>query len=356
MFNMANELVYREIVSRNFSAVRFLQRKVGKITIEMFRDYMDFCRSTADKNIRDLKEIGAVSKSLDLVINGNFATFMGISVSYEEIEISIIGLDGNLIPWSEVNQCDELKDFTGKIEFDYTVDSLVKASTLINQIIENTKKIMKLKAVCFAFDDVDLENNEFCLSNYFSKNENSYNLTNFCRAFVNALTEQSIVVYLESNTVCRLMEEEIPLEKKKGNRVFIDLQRNGCFAAMIVNNKITYGYSLRSLNISKILSHEEKENLERGLVDYTEIYELSAKLTNPFVVVINPESISISGSIVARNSKVVDFILFQKAELMKKCGAREYRLNVTVNSNPSYSKGAAISGMYKYYNWDGTCL
>ena len=356
---MADTLKQRQMISKYFNCIRFIQaqqnRKERK-TVESLREFSEIARSTADKIVNYFKAEGVVNNKL--ILNPTYSVFMGISVLYDGIKISVVGMDGTEISWKETFKSNRtIAELMGKLDVEYSIEGLIKSSILISEIIKRVHQALPLKAICFSFDDVDLSNATFSYTSYFEQNDTKeYNIHDFCKAFLQNISVLDISVNLESNAMSQLIASEFPLVENLNSSVYIDMQENGIFAAILVHNKIYYGYNLQSINLSKLLNEEEKRNLKSGTLNKEQLCSIVKKIVSPYAVTLNPELISISGKIVSTNSREFDFIIFEKEKILEECGARNYRPEFRIIPNSNYSRGAAISAMYHYYNWDGTCI
>lgn len=354
---MIDIIKQRQIISSYFNCIRFIQAKTSKerATVESIRDFVKVSRTTADKIVNELKLIGAINDKLN--INAIYSVFMGISISYDGIQISIVGLNGQEFSWKEIFKSNkEIEMLNGRIDAAYSINGLIKASIQINEIIMETKKILPLRAICFSFDDVDLTNNTFCYPNYLDNSEyQEYNIYDFCKVFIQSITTD-ILIQLECNAMSQLIEKEFPMIENPNTSIYVDIQKIGIFAALLINNKICYGYNSQSIRLCKLLDKQEIISLKEGIMSLEEISNIIKQIINPYAATINPSLISISGPIVSTNSRAFDYIIFEKEKIIEKCGARNYRPEFRIITNSNYSKGAAISAMYHYYNWDGTSI
>ena len=82
----------------------------------------------------------------------------------------------------------------------------------------------------------------------------------------------------------------------------LDIQRNGCYAALILNNEISYGYQLQSLCLSNLLDVEEKNALETRTENEDKLTSIAEKLLKPYALALNPEFIYFTGSVVQDNA------------------------------------------------------
>lgn len=353
---MSSKQEERQFISSYFNVLRFLQEDHWKerMTVEAIRNSAEISRTTADKIVNEFKSIGIINKNL--AINATYAVFMGICVSYDGITISVVGLDGKEISWKEIiKQYGILTEFNGKIEAEYSIRGLTDASNTIKEILYRIKQIFLLMAVCFSFDDVDLKRNTFSYSSYTIDKNEEYNIQDFCKLYMGDVL-QDIEVRLEANAMSQLIAKEFPLKAKNNSSIYIDIQKDGIFAALILQNKISYGYNLQSLRLSKALNDQERNDFEDDSIKGERLIAIGEKLIRPFLISLNPELVSVSGPIVQENETAFNYIIFQKARIIEESGARNYYPNIKIDMESRYSKGAAISAMYHYYQWDGTCI
>ena len=354
MFFMANIFDKRHIVSKNFNFLRILQSEtLNKKSVEEIRAVLNLARSSADRSKQDLVVANVITEKLD--INPNFATFIGISISYSEIEISAVGMDGKVIPWEEILSRTKYnhEGFDGKIKFNYSSLELINISTFINELIRTMQSIFSVRAICFAFDCVDIKNGTFSLAEYFKENC-TYSFDDFCAVCFGEISKD-IVLFLERNAMCQLVSGEFPMLKRDYNSLFLDLEQNGCFVAILFYNTIYCGYNMQTLNLSGVLSDTEKEALASGDVSDAELLTICTKILKALIIPLTPERIYICGKIVHQNAKLSSLLSFQKAEFLDLCSAKNYNPSIKLVPN-SMSRGAAIMAMYRYYGWDYTCL
>ena len=340
----------RRLISQNISYLRFIQATGKAKNVEAIREAMGVSRTTADKIVKDLKVTQILNK--DLSINAKYAAFMGVSMKYDGISISVVGSDGRKIQWNDIlKQNEELEGFTGKIEAEYSINGLVNSSELLNKIILYVKNNFPIKAVCFSFDDVDKMNKKIAFSTY-SDTRGEMSFMQYCHACIK--TEGIDEIFLENNSMSQLIVNEFSKVGQRRERVvYLDIQRNGCYAALILNNKISYGYQLQSLCLSNLLDVEEKNSIEARTETEDNLTSIAEKLLKPYVLALNPEFIYFTGSVVQDNAKTFDNLCFKATKIKKECGARNYCLDLVPIFEAECSTGAAILAMYRYYQWNG---
>ena len=351
---MSNNLNERKLVSKNFNFLRVLQdEKLDKRRVENVKRALNVSRVVADRMKQDLVEANVITEKL--AINANFATFIGISILYGEIEISVVGMDGKVIPWLEIlsqTKCN-YEEFNGKVKFNYSSLGLIDIFDFINELIRAVQSIFSVKAICFSFDNVDLKNGTFSLTEYF-KEESVYSFYDFCTACLSGIEEDTLLV-LESNAMCQLLSEEFPMLKREYNSLYFNIEQNGCFAAVLSYNTLHSGYNMQTLNLSGILDDKEKKALASNDVADSELLAICIKILKALIIPVTPEWIYISGKTIYQNAKLSKLLSFQKAEFVSLCTAKNYNPNIKLLSS-SMSKGTAIMAMYRYYGWDYSCI
>lgn len=354
MFFMSKNLDERSIVSRNFNFLRVLQQEtLDKRIVEEVKRVLNTSRTTADRSKQELIEANVITEKL--AINSMFATFIGISISYSEIEVSIVGMDGKVIPWTEIlsqTECN-YKDFNGKFKFNYSSSELIDISSSINELIRAIKSIYSVKAICFAFDSVDLKNGTFSLAEYYKENC-VYSFFDFCTVCFGE-AQKDTVLFFENNAMCQLASKEFPMLKRDYNSLYFNLKQNGCFAAILSHNNLHCGYNMQTLNLAGVLSNMEKKALASKDVTDGELFAICAKILKAFIIPLTPEWIYINGIKVHQNARLSSMLSFKKAEIFDSCMAKNYNPKIKLIPN-SMSRGAAIIAMYRYYGWDYTCL
>lgn len=351
---MSKVLNERDFISKNFDFLRILQAEtLNKRNVEEVKRSLNVSRTTTDRMKQDLIDANVITKRL--TINQNYATFMGISISYNKIEISVVGMDGKTIPWNDILSQIQFnhKDFEGKINFNYSSSELINISVFINELILAVQSKFSVSAICIAFDCVDLKNGTFSLTEYF-KESCAYSFEDFCAVCFGEIRKDT-VLFLECNAMCQLISEEFPMLKREYNSLYFNIEPNGCFAAVLSYNTLHCGYNMQTLNLSGILDTKEKKALESNDVADSELLAICIKILKALIIPLTPEWIYISGKTIYQNSRLSSLLSFQKAEVFGLCMAKNYNPNIKLLPI-STSKGAAIMAMYRYYGWDYSCI
>lgn len=357
MFFMTNSPSNRELVSKHFGFLRIIQQETTtKMNVERVKEALNVSRTTAYRDKQELVQANVISEKL--AINPNFATFLGISISYSEIEISVVGLDGKVIPWESIlsQTKKNFENFNGRIKFSYSSFELVTLFTRIKEIIYELQLFFSLKAICIAFDEADLKKETFSLKDYFTEyGATAYSFNDFCTICFNEILGE-IPFFLERNAVCQLVAKEFPMLKREHNSLYISIEQNGCFAAMIFCNVVHCGYNMQTLNLSELLDEKEKKSLLSNDVSDNDLLLICMKIFKSVVIPLTPEQIYINGKAIPQDNKFLNLLSFQRSVIFGKlCMARDYSPSIKLITN-SESKGAAIMAMYRYYGWDYTCI
>ena len=351
---MPKVLSEREFISKNFNFLRVLQAEtLNKRNAEEIKRLLNISRTTIDRMKQDLIDANVITERL--TINQNYATFMGISISYSKIEISVVGMDGKTIPWNDILSQIQFnhKDFNGNISFNYSISELINIFAFINELILAVQSKFSLKAICIAFDYVDLKNETFSLTEYF-KDSCAYSFDDFCAVCFGEI-QKGTVLFLDCNAMCKLVSEEFPMLKRNYNSLCFNIKQNGCFGAVLSHNTLHCGYNMQTLNLSGILNTKEKKDLESNYVSDSGLLEICIKILKALIIPVTPELIYISGKTISQNSKFSSLLSFQIAEVFSLCLAKDYNPNIKLFPI-SASKGAAIIAMYRYYGWDYSCI
>lgn len=352
---MSNDFNTREVISKNFNFLRILQQdKLDKRMVEEVKRELNISRGTADKAKQDLVNANIITENLD--INPNVATFIGVSISYSEIEVSVVGINGKVIPLEDIllQTKGKFEDFNGKVKFDNSISELINIFAFINELIREIQSIYSIKAVCFTFDEADIKNGSFSLAGYYAKYR-WYSFFDLCKTCFGEL-QKDIILFLERNAMCQLVSEEFPMVKNRDyNSLSINIEQNGCFAALQSYNLLYCGHKKQSLNLSGLLDENEKKSLASNDFTNIDLMKLCVKILQSLIIPSTPENIYISGMSICQNTDWFNFLLFKKPDIFSFCMTRDYNPNIQLISN-SISKGAAIMAMYLYYGWDYTCI
>lgn len=351
---MLNNINERKLEKKEFDFLRVLQdEKINKRSVEEVRRALNVSRTLADMIKQDLVDANVITKKL--AINRDFATFMGISVSYSEIEISVVGMDGKTIPWNDILSKIQPNHeaFNGKIKFNHSSSELINISTFINELIQAVQSKFSLKAICFSFDSVEPKDGTFSLIEYF-KEGCEYSFYDFCAVYFGEI-QKDTALFLERNAMCQLVSEEFPMLKREYNSLHLSIEQNGCFASVLFHNTLHCGYNMQTLNLSGVLDDKEKRALASNNVADSELLAICIKILKALIIPLTPECIYISGKAICQNTKLSSMLSFQKAEIVSLCMAKNYSPNIKLLSS-SVSRGTAIMAMYRYYGWDYSCI
>lgn len=271
------------------------KQKIDKRIVEVVRRTLNTSRAAADKAKKDLIEANVVLD--DLTINPYFATFIGISILYSKIEISVIGMDGIEVPWIDILSKISYspKEFNGKFEFNYTTSELICISTHINQLIKEIQSILSVKAICIAFDDADIKDTSFSLIKYDIKNC-SYSFWDFCEICFKEIKE-NIPIFLERNAMCQLVLIEFPMLRREYNNLYVNIEQNGCFAAVLSYGTLHCGYNMQTLNLSGLLTKTEKEALASNDINNIILLSICTRILKSLVILLAPKYIYINGKL-----------------------------------------------------------
>lgn len=347
MLFMSDIINERDFISKRFDFLRVLQSEhLSKRNIEEVKRVLNASRSTADRIKQDLIDANVITSKL--VINQKLATFIGISISYGEIELCVVGLDCKVIPWGNILPKTNFshKEFNGKINFDYSSSGLINISTFINELIMAVQSILPVKAICFSFDNADLKNRTFSLVEY-PKEDCAYSFDAFCLCYFGEM-QKDTALFLERNTICGLVSNEFSMLRRSYNSLYFNIEPNGCFASVISFNTVHSGYNMQTLNLSGILDKNEKKALVKNDIADSELLSICIKILKALIVPLTPDLIYISGKTIHQNSKLLSLLSFQKAEIISLCMANNYNPEIKLLPN-SLSKGTAIMAMYQYY-------
>lgn len=283
----------------------------------------------------------------DYTIKPSSAYFMGISMSQDKFNISIVGLDGKCLDLKQISN--ELKNstkFLDNFEFEYSLQGLIELSKHITNFIYDLKSVYPIKAVCLSFDDADLGSKAFSTSNHFTNEViNSYPFEKICNLYFRDLIND-IEFFLDCNSACYVLSKKFPCLKKEGNQVYLYLAKTGCFITPVIDGKIHYGYNLQTLNVTTLLSEKEKRATS------IELLSILQKIITPFIISLAPDYLSIGTNLFSSCPEQFEHFFNQMPALygclFKGYIYPDYQLDIF----PDISIGTAISAMYQYYGWN----
>lgn len=355
---MANKLSTREFISTYLGILRTLQFSTSLARndggIKEICKRVNLSWPTTSNVIKEMISRKIIDE--DFKINSSLEFFMGISVYQNTIEISVVGLDGKPLLWKSlsphINNCS--KNFDGKLDFDYSMSSLIDSSAFLRQLICDLKCCFPIKAICFSFDDINLKNKTFSFSNYFTGHTTSmYSFNDFCFLCLKDISDD-IELYLDCNNVCQIISKEFPCCKKDNDGVYINISQTGCYSTTIIDNKIR---NSNVLEISNLISQSEKQLLLTNNVSGTEFLSICKKLIYPFSFSLLPGYFCIDHYSLSKTSDIFTNFILQKFDVFNEFGFQKHNVpDFQFDTIPSLSKGAALSAMYQYHSWDYTCI
>ena len=326
------------ITPEEFDYLRILHQDGENVSIEHVRDRMAISRSSADKYRNCLAENGLLN-SKGNGIQSDYSCYLGISVKSNCINYTVVGLNGQVVPWLDEN---------GTIKFiNNSIEGFVETCEEIKVYIDEKFKSKNLQGICFSFDDVDKEKDIFYLSNI----EGHFKFADFIRLIFSEY--KHIHFSLISNVMSLLYAQEFPFKKSKNDRVCIMQTQSGVYAAEISNNKVKYGFNKQTHNISDLLDGKQLERLATNKITGQEEIEIYESIVKYFMIISNAERISILKSKEIKEKEYDKFVFYLNNN--KSC-IRNYLPDITLVPESRISYDAAISAMYYSFGWNETMI
>ncbi|MBQ3414048.1 MAG: hypothetical protein IJH39_01595 [Clostridia bacterium] len=160
----------RQLITKNLKVLRtlqILQTEDRKISINEVAVRANMPWLSLNNVLKAFIGHNIIDK--DYKINPSSAYFMGISMSKNKLDISIVGLDGKCLDLEQISKklviSPKLLD---NYHFEYSLHGFLELSKYIKEYIKDLKSVYPIKAICFSFDDANIGDKSFSTSNYFT--------------------------------------------------------------------------------------------------------------------------------------------------------------------------------------------
>lgn len=349
----------RQLITKNLKVLRILQilqTENRKISINEFATKANMPWSSLNNALKALIGQNIIDK--DYNINPSSAYFMGISMSKNKLDISIVGLDGKCLDLEHISKKLVISPkFLDNYHFKYSLHGFLELSRYIKEYIKDLKSVYPIKAICFSFDDANIGDKSFSTSNYFTDEViNPYSFYSFARICDYEFKDlnNDVKVFLDCNSACYVLSKEYSCFKKEGNQLYLHFAKTGFFVTPIINNKIHYGQNFQALNVTSLINKKERQCLlsKDTTCEMDKIIPILQKILTPFIITLAPNCFSLDIDTSLDNSKYWDYFFGQIYDLysyfFKDCYYPDYQIDIS----PNISNGTAISAMYQYYGWD----
>lgn len=339
----------RQLVTKQLRVLRTLQAfqtDDTKSTINEFATRTNMPWYSMKNVLNDFIAQKIIDKNYKIIPSS--AYFMGISMSQDKFNISIVGLDGKKADF-KIKKIDKFK-------LEYSLSSIIEISKHITDLINDLKSKYAIKAVCLSFDDVNLVNKTFSTYNYFSEKVTnmypSYPFERICNLWFKKHLTEDIDFFLDSNSVAYALSKKFPCIKEEGNQVYLHLSKTGCFVTPVIDGKIHYGYNNQTLNLSGLLDEKEKKKVLSDTATTEEKMVMLKKLIDPFIITLAPNYVAINNSLFSDSSNLFDQFFFSMPNFYGNLFNGYLYPDYEVDFCPDISTGSAISAMYQYYGWN----